>query len=457
MSKSRLAAISKKVDNWFGVTRAGSSLGTELRAGLTTFLTMAYILFVNPEILSQAIHIDGVDVRGQLLTATAIAASVGSLLMGLWARYPFALAPGMGLNAYFTFSVVLGLGIDWRAALGAVLTSGVVFLLLSLAGIRDRVIQAIPTSLKAATTAGIGLFLAIIGLGTIGIVEPHRVTLVTLGNLTSATVLIGVLGLLTMTSLLILRVRGAILIGIVATTAAAIVSGAPVFDHQPFAGLGGSFLRAPVLPTDLLLQLDLAGAFQRGILGVVFIFLFVDLFDTAGTLMGLSDRCGYLTKQGALPRARQAFSADAIATGVGALVGTSTTTTYIESATGIQDGGRTGLTAVVVGVLFLLSVFLSPLAGAVPAVATAPALIVVGTLMMASQTRINWSDYREAVPAFLTMVGMPLTYSIANGIAFGIITHVALQVTTGRWRKVHWLMALLAALLVARYAYLQTG
>lgn len=430
----------------------GTRLSTEIRAGLTTFLTMAYILFVNPMILGKAIPVEGAV--EQLLTATALAAAIGSIMMGLLARYPFALAPGMGINAYFTYTVCLGQGIEWQTALGAVFLSGLIFIALSLIGIRELIINAIPRSIKTATSAGIGLFLAFIGCQAAGLVAAHPVTLVTLGEIGSAKVLLALFGLMATASLLALGVRGAILIGIIATTALAIVSGAPVFNGAAFAGFEHGILRPPAWPTALFLQLDVAGAFELGMLGIVFIFLFVDLFDTAGTLLGLAERAGYTTPEGHLPRAKAAFLADAIATSVGALLGTSSTTTYIESASGIEDGGKTGLTAVVVGACFLLSVFFSPLAGAVPGAATAPALIIIGAMMMTGVGNIGWTDYRVGVPAFLTMITMPLTYSIANGISLGIIAYVVLHLVTGAYKRLHWILILLAGLLIARYFYL---
>lgn len=447
---------SAALDRYFGLTAAGTKPLVETRAGVTTFLTMAYILFVNPAILGAAIHVDGADLRGQILTATAIAAAIGTLVMALWARYPFALAPGMGLNAYFVV-VVNELGISWQTALGAVFISGVLFIVLSVTGIRELVVNAIPLSIKTATTAGIGLFLAIIGFQHAGLVAANEATLVQLGDLGNPGVWLSLGGLLTITCLLALKARGALLIGILAVTVVAAASGAPVYLGKPFAMPEGGLLQAPAWPVDLFLKADVAGAFGLGVIGVVFIFLFVDLLDTAGTLLGLSLRSGFATQDGQLPRASPAFAADAIATTVGALLGTSTTTTYIESAAGIEDGGKTGLTAVVVALLFGLSVFASPLTAVIPSVATAPVLIVIGAMMIGTVAHIQWHDYRESVPAFLTIVTMPLTYSIANGIAFGIVSYVVVNAATGAWRKVHWLMAVLGAVLVARYVYMSGG
>lgn len=443
-----------RLDDYFGMKSAGTRPSIELRAGITTFLTMGYILFVNPDILSQAIQIEGANVFGQLLTATALAAGIGSILMGLLARYPFALAPGMGLNAYFAYTVVLGQGIAWQAALGAVFFSGLLFLVLSVVGARELIINSIPNSLKIATAAGIGLFLATIGAQNAGFVVASPATLVTLGNLSDPGVLLSILGLVVIGVLLTLRVPGAVLIGIALTSLVAILTGAPVYQGQPFGGFGGGIVQAPVWPTDLFFALDFGAALNVGILGIIFIFFFVDMFDTAGTLVGLSQVAGFADDKGRLPRATQAFSADAIATMSGALLGTSTTTSYIESAAGVEEGGRTGLTAVVVGLLFFVSIFFWPLAAAVPSAATAPALIVVGAMMMSRIGAIDWQDFSVAIPAFVTLVGMPLTYSIANGISFGIITYVLIKLLTGRFKDVHWLMVVLALLLVLRYVYL---
>ena len=443
------------IDRYFQVSESGSSLRGELRAALTTFLTMAYILFVNPEILGKAIVVNDQDLFPQLLTATALAAAIGSAVMGLAARYPYALAPGMGINAYFTYSVVLGQGIDWRVALGAVFVSGALFIALSVTGVRTLVVDALPAPLKLATSAGIGLFLAIIGAQGGGLVVDHPATLLTLGDLGAPRAGLCLFGLALTATLLAIRVRGAILYGIVCTSALAVLFGAPVFaGGAPFAGLPGGPIAAPVWPSELFLQLDLAGAWDLGIVSIVFVFLFVDFFDTAGTLLGLSARTGFADSQLRLQRSKAAFTADAVATSAGALLGTSSTTTYIESAAGIEEGGRTGLTAVFVALMFVASTFLWPLASAVPGVATAPTLIVVGAMMMSPLQDIEWSDYRVSIPVFLTITMMPLTYSIANGIAFGIISYALLHAVTGRARDVHVLVYVIAALLIARYAFL---
>ncbi len=446
------------LERTFGIRAAGSTPGRELRAGVTTFLTMSYILFVNPAILGLVITVP--HAFEQLLFATAIASCVGSIMMGLIAGYPFALAPGMGLNAYFTYSVCMGMHVRWQTALGAVFVEAIIFLLLSFGGVRQAILAGIPRNIKYATSAGIGLFLAIIGLENAHIIAPNPATLVTLGNLSSAPALLCLFGLLVTSALLVRRFGGAILAGILTTSLLAIATRAPVYAGPkstliPFPGLdGGSVVQWPVWPSGLFLAMDVRGALGMGILGIVFTFLFVEILDTAGTLIGLATKAGYVDPDGNLPRASAAFAADALATAAGAVFGTSTTTAYIESAAGIEEGGRTGLTAVVVGVLFGLSVFFWPLAKAVPFAATAPALILVGAMMTENLPRMNWQDYSEVIPSFLTMVLMPLTYSIANGVSFGLISYVLLKVLAGRWREVHPVTAVLAVLLVSRYIWL---
>jgi adenine/guanine/hypoxanthine permease len=427
----------------FGVRRSGSTVRTELEAGLTTFLTMAYILAVNPLILADA----GVPVEGALF-ATAAAAAIGCLLMGLLANYPFALAPGMGLNAYFAYTVVLGMGVPWQTALGAVFVSGVVFVVLTLVRVRELAIRAIPLSLKLATSAGIGLFIAFIGLRSAGVVVANEATLVGLGEVASLPTLLAAAGLLLTAALLARGWKSAIIVGIAATAAAAYLTGVA----PPPAGL----VALPD-PSGTFLQMDVRGALGLGLLHVVFVFFFVDLFDTVGTLVGLGQQAGYLTERGELPRAQQALLADSTATVAGAVLGTSTVTSYVESATGIAEGGRTGLVAVTVGVLFALAVFFAPLVSAVPAIATAPALVVVGSLMIRAAATIAWDDPTEAVPAFLTMVAMPLTFSIANGLALGFIAYPIVKALAGKGREVSPLVYAVALLFVLRYAYLGGG
>jgi AGZA family xanthine/uracil permease-like MFS transporter len=449
-----------RLERTFGVRASGSTLRTELRAGLTTFLTMAYVLFVNPDILAQAIPVP--DARAQLLTATALAAASGSILMGLLARYPFAQAPGMGLNAYFTFTVVLGQKVSWQAALGAVFVVGLVFALLSQGGVRQAIVGSLPPNLKQAMTAGVGLFLAFIGLKKAGLVVAHPATLVALGPLTSPGPLLAMFGVLVTAVLITKRVPAAILLGIGLTTLLAMITRAPVWEGPggalaPFGGLGsiGAPVRLPVWPRDLFLALDLRGALRPELWSVLFTMLFVAIFDTAGTLIGLSSEARLLDPRGELPRAGRAFLSDALASSIGALFGSSTTTAYIESAAGIAEGGRTGLCAVVVGVLFLLSTLLWPLLAVVPGVATAPTLILVGALMLSSLRRVDWSDSSETVPVFFTVAGMALTYSIANGVGLGIISYVAQKIGTGQFKRLPKLLVVLAVLLCLRYALIR--
>nr|WP_279320229.1 NCS2 family permease [Rhodothermus marinus] len=377
--------------------------------------------------------------------ATALASATATLLMGLWAHYPFALAPGMGLNAYFTYGVVQGMGVSYHVALAAVFVEGLLFLALALSGVRGAVLRAIPDALKVATSGGIGLFLAIIGFQHAGLVIDSPATLVTLGSLTHPTTLLALGTLVLMALLLVRRIPGALLLGILAGTLVAWLTG--------LAPLPERWVQLPGLPRETLASFDFGTLLHAKLVSVVLAFLFVDFFDTAGTLMGIGRLGGFLNARGELERAREAFSADAVGTTLGALLGTSTVTTYIESATGIEEGGRTGLTAVVVALLFLLSLFLAPLFTAVPAAATAPALILVGVFMMQGLTKLNWRKYDEAIPAFLTITLMPFTYSIANGIAFGLIAYVLLQVLSGRARAVHPILYVLTVLLSLYYAF----
>ena len=407
-----------RLDSFFKLSENGTNVRTELLAGATTFLTMVYIVFVNPSILEAA----GMD-HGAVFVATCVAAAVGSLIMGVYANYPVALAPGMGLNAYFTYGVVLGLGHSWQVALGAVFVSGLLFIILSVLPVRRWIIDSIPTSLKMAISAGIGLFLAIIALKNAGLVVDHPATLVTLGDVTSTPVLLAAAGFLATAALSAWRVPGAIVIAILGVTGAGVLLGV-----SPAEGI---FSMPPsVAPT--FLQLDISGALEVGLITIVFAFLFVDLFDTAGTLVGLAHRAGMLDERGRLPRLRQALLADSSATVAGAVMGTSTTTSYIESAAGINAGGRTGLTAVTVAILFLLCLFVSPLAATIPPYATAPALLFVACLMVRGLVEIDWDDVTEFAPAVVTAVSMPLTFSIATGIGLGFISYAGIKILAGR-------------------------
>lgn len=397
----------------FKLSENKTNVRTEIVAGITTFLTMAYIIFVNPAILAEAKM-----PFGAVFSATCVAAAIGCFLMAFLANYPIALAPGMGLNAYFAFGVVGGMGHSWQVALGCVFISGVLFFIISVLPIREWIVNAIPMSLKMAIAAGIGLFLALIALKNAGIVVAHPATLVTHGNLTSFPVIMATLGFFLIVALERRRVIGGVIIGILVVTIIAIAAG-----QQKF---GGIFDTPPSL-APVFLQMDLAGAFRVGLVTVVFAFLFVDLFDNTGTLIALAHRGGFMKPDGTVPRLRRALMADSGAAMIGAAVGTSTTTSYIESASGINEGGRTGLTAAVIGLLFLLALFVSPLAGSIPAYATAPALFYVACLMVRSLTEVEWDDVTEAAPAVVTAITMPFTFSIAEGIAFGFISYVAIK------------------------------
>ncbi|CAJ0704538.1 NCS2 family permease [Ralstonia holmesii] len=415
---------------------------TEVLAGLTTFLTMAYIIFVNPNILADA----GMP-HDAVFVATCIAAAIGTIIMGMYANYPIAMAPGMGLNAYFAYAVVKGMGFTWQAALGAVFISGCLFLLVSVFRIREMIVNGIPHSIRVAITAGIGLFLGIVSLRGAGLIIGNPATLVTLGDVHQPSVILAVIGFFVIVALDHLRVKGAILIGILAVTAAS------------FFFAGNTFHGVVSMPPSLaptLMQLDIMGALSVGILNVVLVFFLVELFDATGTLMGVANRAGLL-KQGKMDRLNKALLADSTAIMAGSLLGTSSTTAYIESASGVQAGGRTGLTALTVAVLFLLCLFFSPLAGVVPAYATAPALLYVSCLMLRELVDLNWEDTTEAVPAVLTALMMPFTYSIANGVAFGFITYSGLKLFTGRMREVPVIVWIISAVFLFRFFYLSSG
>ena len=425
------------LESTFKLSEHGTTVRTEVLAGITTFLTMAYIMFVNPMILSDA----GMD-PGAVFVATCLAAAIGTAIMGLYANYPIALAPGMGLNAYFTYGVVLGMNYTWQVALGAVFLSGVLFVILSLLPVREWVVNAIPRSLKIAISAGIGLFLAIIGMKNAGLVVDHPATLVGLGDITSAAVLLACAGFLAMVILDHLRVPGAIILSILGVTLVGVLMGI----SPP-----GGIMSVPPSLAPTLMQLDIMGALNVGLIAVVFAFFFVDLFDTAGTLVGVAHRAGLLDEQGRLPRLKKALMADSVATVVGSGLGTSTTTSYIESAAGIRAGGRTGLTTCVVAVLFLLGLFFSPLAGTIPAYATAPALVYVACLMARGLAELDWEDMTESAPGVIAAISMPLTFSIANGIGFGFISYVVIKVATGQASKVSAAVYVIGAAFVAKF------
>lgn len=428
------------IERYFGLAAQGTTLRTEVVAGLTTFLTMAYIMFVNPMILGDA----GMD-KGAVFVATCLGSALGTLIMALYANYPLALAPGMGLNAYFTYGVVKGMHYPWQVALGAVFLSGVLFLVLSLTHIREWIADAIPKSQKMAISAGIGLFLGVIALKNAGIVVGSPETLVTLGDVRAPATVLAVAGFFAMVALDSRRVPGAIIIAVLATTAVGVLLGV-----SPFAGV---FSLPPSLaPT--FLRLDIVGALDVGLVTIVFAFFFVDLFDNTGTLVGVAYRAGLVDRDGRIPRLGRAFLADSIATIAGALLGTSTVTSYIESAAGVRAGGRTGLVGVVVAALFLASLFLAPLAGTVPAYATAPALFYVACLMTRGLAELDWEDVTEYAPAVVTAIAMPLTFSIANGIAFGFIAYTAVKLLAGRVRETSIPLVVLAALFLVKFAVL---
>ena len=428
------------LERYFEFKHLGTNWRTEILAGITTFLTMAYIVIVNPAILAAA----GVPLPAVTI-ATCLSAAFGSILMGVVARYPIALAPGMGLNAYFTYTVCLKMHIPWQTALGAVFLSGIIFLALTAAGIRQMILRSIPHELYAAVASGIGFFIAFIGFRNAGLIVSDPATFVGLGNIRNPTTALALFGLGLMVALEIKKVRGSILIGVVTTTAIAWALG---LVHWVPAGGGIHALSATFL------KLDIRGALSKGLIEIIFVFFFVDLFDNLGTLVGVTKRAGLIAANHSIPRLSRILFADATATIFGSLTGTSTVTSYVESTAGVAAGGRSGVTAIVTGLLFLVAVGAAPFVGVVPAAATAPALILVGSLMLASITEIPWHEPLVAVPAFLTLILIPLTYSIANGLGFGIIAWAVLHVVTGNWRRQDWLLYILAVLFALRFVYL---
>lgn len=425
------------LEQLFKLREHGTDARTEIIAGITTFLTMSYIIFVNPDILSKT----GMD-RSAVFVATCLAAALGSVIMALVANWPVGMAPGMGLNAFFAFTVVGVMGYSWQQALGAVFISGLIFIILTATGIRTWLIDGIPKSLRSAIAAGIGLFLAIIALSTSGIIVANEATKVALGDMHHHAPLMTLGGFFLIAILDALRVRGAILIGILVITVLSMVLG-----YNDFAGV---FSMPPsILPT--FMQLDVVGVLQTGFISVILVFVLVEVFDATGTLVGVAKRANLLP-EGKPNRLGRALFADSTAIIAGSALGTSSTTAFVESASGVQAGGRTGLTALVVAILFLAALFIAPLAGSVPAYATAPALLYVAGLMMREMTDINWGDITEATPAALTVLMMPFTYSIANGLAFGFISYVILKTGTGRIREVHPATWVVAALFIIRYA-----
>lgn len=429
-----------RLERYFGFAAHNTTWRTEILAGLTTFVTMAYIIFVNPAILSQT----GMSLAA-VTTATCLCAGIGSILMGALANYPLALAPGMGLNAYFTYTVVKGMGVPWQTALGAVFLSGIIFLVLTFGGIRQKLLGAIPYQLHAAVASGIGLFIAFIGLRNSGIIVPSPATTVTLGNLHAHSTQLAIFGIVLIAVLQAYRVKASMLIGVLSTLAAGILLHQVEYAPSSFN---------PMAIRDTAFQLDIRGALKMNALEIIFVFLFVDLFDNIGTLVAVTERAGLIAEDHTIPRLDKIFFADATSTVIGSLAGTSTVTSYIESSAGVVAGGRTGVTAIVTGLLFFVAIFVAPVVGALPDFATAPALILVGALMVAGSARIDWEEPRIAIPSFLTILTIPLTYSIATGLSFGLISFAALELATGRGRRQHWMLYLLATLFLLRFVYI---
>ena len=434
------------LDRLFDLRARGTQVRTEVVAGLTTFLTMAYIVAVNPAILGAA----GMPVAA-VAVATCLSAGVGSILMGLLSNYPLALAPGMGLNAYFTYTVVKGMGLPWQTALGCVFISGAAFLLLTLAGVRQLIVSAVPRSLFAAVSGGVGLFIAFIGLNDAGIIVAKPGTMVGLGSLTTPTAAIALLGLLLIAALQARRVKGAIMFGILLTAGVAWVFGLAHFAPGAYSLAD---LSATAFKLDVRAALSMKGGLGLSLLEIVRVFLFVDLFDNIGTLVAVTKRAGLIEPDGSIPKLNRILTADSMAMMVGAAVGTSPVTSYIESASGVAVGGRTGLTSIVVGILFLCTLFFAPLVQAIPTAATAPALVLVGAMMMGHLAEVEWSEPATAIPAFLTMLIIPLSYSIANGLAFGITSFALLKLTRGQLQRRDWLVYVLAAFCIVRFIYM---
>lgn len=427
------------LEKYFNLKEKGTTVQTEVLAGITTFMTMAYILAVNPDIMSAA----GMD-KGAVFTATVLAAVLGTLVMGIVANLPFALAPGMGLNAFFAFTVVTVMGYSWQFALTAVLLEGIIFLLLTAFNIRELIIDAIPVNMKYAVSAGIGLFIAFIGLNNAGIIVDNPATLVSLTHdLGNASVIICLVGIAISGVLYSLNIKGAILIGVLTST----IIGIPLGVTQ----MPNTIISSPPSLEPIFWKFEWSKVFTKEMLIVLFTFLFVDMFDTVGTLVGVSSKANMLTKQGKVPNVKQALFADAIGTTFGAMMGASTVTTYVESAAGVAEGGRTGLTAISTATMFFLALFLSPIFMMIPAAATAPALFIVGLFMLSPIKKIDLEDYTEAIPAFFTIIMMPLCYSIADGIMFGMLSYVILKTFTGKYKQVSATMYLLALLFILKF------
>ncbi len=421
------------MEKFFKLSENNTTVKKEVFAGITTFLTMAYIIFVNPDILANA----GMD-KGALITVTALAAFFGTMLIGLWANVPLAMAPGMGLNAFFAYSLVLGHKISWETALGVVFISGALFLILTVLGVREKIVNAIPLSIRIAIPAGIGLFITFIGLKNLGVIVDNPATLVSLGKLTTP-VILGLAGVLIIGILEVKKVKGSILIGILVTTVLGLIFGEVSMPNE--------LISKPNSIMPVAFKLDILGAFQYGLIGAIFSFMFVDLFDSIGTMVACSYEGGFVDEAGKINKIDKMLEADAVATVFGSVIGTSTTTTYIESASGIADGGRTGLASVVTALLFLAALIFTPIIDIVPKFATAPALIIVGVFMFKNIKMIDFSDFAEAIPAFLIIIMMPLTFSISNGLSFGFISYVGINALSGNFKKISpvmWVIAVLA-------------
>jgi len=439
------------LQRYFRLKELGTTVKTEIDAGIVTFMTMAYIIFVNPAILSDG-NGAGMSFSG-VMGATCLASFFASIMMGLVARYPIALAPGMGMNAYFSYNICAAMGVPWEIALGIVFISGVVFTILTLCRAREMIVDAVPEGIKLATAAGIGLFIAFIGLQHAGIVVSHKATFVQLGDLSKTPTLVALFGLVLTTALMARRVKGAVLWGLLATGLAGVSTG--ITEFKGVLGL-------PDIGS-VALKLDVVGAFSLKYITPIIVLLFFDMFDTIGTLIGVSEQCGFV-KNGKLPRINRALLSDSVGTMAGAALGTSTVTSYIESAAGVIEGGRSGLASIVTGLLFLVAMFFTPIAklfgagcvvnGQVLHPITAPALIIVGCLMMKSIPKVKWDDFTEAIPAFLTIILMPLTFSISNGLAIGFISYPIVKACAGRTKEVHWLVYVLAAIFLVRYIVL---
>ena len=439
------------LNKYFNLSSSNTTVRQEIIAGITTFMTMAYILVVNPQILSET----GMN-QEALITATALAAMIATLVMALYTRLPFALAPGMGLNAFFAYTIVISMGYSWQFALTAVFLEGVIFLLLTLVNVREAIVNSIPMNLKHAVSAGIGLFIALIGLESGGVITTGMQvgndgnlsgTLVQLGDMASAGTIVTVTGLILTAVLLALRVKGALLIGILVSAGIGIPLGVTHVSS------GQALVSMPPSLEPIFFKIQFSELFSSEVLIILFTLLFVDMFDTVGTLIGVSDKAKMLDKNGRLPKAKQALFSDAVGTTVGAILGTSTVTTYVESASGIAEGGRTGLTALTVALLFGLALFLSPVFAMIPEAATAPALILVGFMMITPIKNIDFDDFTEAIPAFLTIVIMPLTYSIAEGIVFGVMSYFFLKLFTGKRKEIPWLLYILVAIFILRFIF----